>query len=286
MFRNYGDLTRRSLLELVASVPIVMMSYGCGRKEDVLYSNVVIDSFEDALEISLEKLERRHRETFHLVDEFEPEIYQSRPKHTGYYFCLAPDKSSEQYFSVLLSVLDSNNELDGHINSDYSQWLFKDKAEKPFRDIVTENSTVIGFATRLIYARLDYRVWSSNEFQEYMGKGGKGEPQIDVFAFLDEESEYEETLETIKHLQDTIWKVKNSSCLYVTRKGCDPRKDWLYQTDSSNQMLAFRKEAPTVEEIERQLRWRYPLETTHEWDGTPTIGDPSDVNTLPQVTWI
>ena len=248
-------------------------------------SDVVVTSSEDALVETLNQMENRHGEGFHLVKEVEPVEYEPLPGTVGYDFCLAPDAKAKHYFTARLVTDAETGRIRYDVVSNYTQWLFKGRVERSYCKLLAADTAVIGYAARISYARKDDILWREDQLKDYMGKGGSGDPRVEVFAFFDEDIKRSDASKAITRLQTALWKLDGSMCLVAARRGTDPRKEWIYMTPSSKLCRTSRGDAPTEKDVERVLKFHFGREGEDPWDGTAIVGDPSDPSTLPEVTW-
>ncbi|MBR3157763.1 MAG: hypothetical protein IKF14_01545 [Atopobiaceae bacterium] len=248
-------------------------------------SDVIVSSPEDALVETLNQMEIRHGEGFHLVKEVEPIEYEPLPDMVGYDFCLAPDARPKHYFTARLVTDAETGRIRYDVVSNYAQWLFKERAEGPYCKLLATDTAVIGYAARIFYARKDGILWREDQLNDYMGKGESNDPRVEVFAFFDEDVKRGDASRAITRLQAALWKLDGSMCLVAARRGADPRKEWIYMTPSSKQCRVSRGDVPTEKDVERVLKFHFGRDNEDLWDGTAIIGDPSDSSTLPEVTW-
>ena len=287
-------LSRRSLVRAALALPGVLLASGCsGRLPLDLGGNtmsdaITVESFDDAVSLALEQLAERHGEGFHLVDVVDHDAYEPSPGKVGYNFCLAPDASPERYFTAMVVAEAETGRLSHDVESNYSQWLFKERAEGPYRQVLERDEATVGFATSLFYTRVDARVWREDQLEEYMGDGGHNDPRVEAIAVLDAGIGREEAVSAIARIQEALWGLDGSMRLIAARRGANPREDWLYLTPSSKQKRRSRGDAPTEADVAGWLKVRYGHEDLQAWDGSATVGDPDPVSVgsgLPEVTW-
>ena len=290
-------LSRRSLVRAALALPGVLLASGCsGRLPLDLGGNtmsdaITVESFDDAVSLALEQLAERHGEGFHLVDVVDHDAYEPGPGKVGYNFCLAPDASPERYFTAMVVAEAETGRLSHDVESNYSQWLFKERAEGPYRQVLERDEATVGFATSLFYTRVDARVWREDQLEEYMGDGGHNDPRVEAIAVLDAGIGREEAVSAIARIQEALWGLDGSMRLIAARRGANPREDWLYLTASPKQLRGSHGDALTeadVKDIEDTLGFHYGREDLQAWDGTATVGDPDPSHVgsgLPEVTW-
>ena len=288
--------SRRSLVRAALALHGTLLAGGCSSRLPLgpgegPTSDVVIESFDDAVSLALEQLAERHGEGFHLVDVVDHDAYEPSPGKVGYNFCLAPDASPERYFTAMVVAEAETRRLSHDAGSNYSQWLFKDRAERPYRRVLERDEATVGYATTMFYTRMDDKVWQEDQLEEYMGAGGHNDPRVEAIAVLDAEIGREEAVVAIARMQEALWGLDGSMRLIAARRGADPREDWLYLTASPKQLRGSHGDALTeadVKDIEDTLGFHYGREDLQAWDGTATVGDPDPSHVgsgLPEVTW-
>ena len=289
-------LSRRGLVRAALALPGALLAGGCSGRLPLgpgegPTSDVVIESFDDAVSLALEQLAERHGEGFHFVDVVDHDAYEPGPGKVGYNFCLAPDAHPERYFTAMVVAEAETRRLCYDAGSNYSQWLFKGRAEAPYRRVLEQDEATVGYATSMSYTRMDDKVWQEDQLAEYMGDGGRNDPRVEAFAILDAEIGREEAVVAIARIQEALWRLDGSMCLIVTRRGANPREDELYLTPSSKQKRGSHGDSLTkddVEDIEFDIKCVYGTEDLQAWDGTATVGDPDPSHVgsgLPEVTW-
>ena len=176
--------SRRSLVRATLTLPWALLAGGCsGRLPIDLGGNtmsdaIAVESFDDAVSLALDQLAERHGEGFHLVDVVDHDAYEPSPGKVGYNFCLAPDASPERYFTAMVVADAETGRLSHDVESNYSQWLFKGRAEEPYRRALERDEATVGYATTMFYTRMDDKVWREDQLEEYMGDGGSNEPRV------------------------------------------------------------------------------------------------------------
>ncbi len=180
--------SRRSLVRAALTLPGALLAGGCsGRLPLDLGGNtmsdaITVESVDDAISLALEQLSERHGEGFHLVGEVEPITYEPGPGKVGYTCCLAPDASPERYFTAMVVAEAETGRLSHDVESNYSQWLFKGRAEEPYRRVLEQDEATVGYATSMFYTRMDAKLWREDQLEEYMGDGGSNEPRVEAIA--------------------------------------------------------------------------------------------------------
>lgn len=282
--------SRRNFVQTMLVLPGVFLTSGCFSHSPLNLggkpmSDTIIESVDDALSLSLEQLAERHGESFHYVDEVEPITYEPSSGEVGYTFCLAPDSHPDHYFTAMVVANAKTGKLSYDAESNFSQWLFKERAEQPYRRVLEQDEAAIGYATRIFYTHMDDKLWQDDQLETYMGEGGHGDPRVETFAVFDSALGRDEAVAAVTRIQAALWELDGSMCLTAVRRGADPREDWLYLTPSSKQLRSSRGDAPTTSEVEDIVELHYGTEDLQVWDGSATIGDPSLGSTLPEVTW-
>ena len=284
-------MTRRELALAMGALAASSLP-GCGllgRREEV--PDMTISGVEDARAYMLDALRERYGEEFRALDEVEPVInVVDASQHRNYELALAPVKDEDKPFGCSVSTNLSDDKLDSPAYDDYTQYLFKERMEGPYREAVAGVGDLAGYGVTLREPYMGDRVWRADELEEYLDNGYT-HPRVAVLLMVSRGGGTDSWAATIHDALAAVWGLGRRMDFHVGIEGTDPFSGFgtLYTLDISQTSPKTRDaEPPDIASIQKWMSGpcttASPEDGYEPWDGTGDPGDPGYAKRRP-ITW-
>ena len=291
-------LTRKHFLQVVGLLSSEAILSGCSKemlemdsffnftKGDKV-SDIEIPDTDTACSLALDCLHERYKEPFIRITDVDIEVGDTDipDKITRYEILVAPEKSPKKMFTVSIKRRQDNHRLWGLICDNYQQYLFTPIVCKPFEEYFAHCEGVDGYSASLFYNKMDSKVWTADQVEQYMGFGMDGDPEVSVFALLSKDS-----TENLAHLiykaHIDLAKLKRNMKFVFGISGSDMKKinNAVYSTHVDYEIFITRRSAQiSYESVLDEVSSNIKKVTDDGWDGIGTVGDPDSVIT--SITW-
>lgn len=184
---------------------------------------------------------------------------------------------------------------------DYLQYLFKERAEGPFLEVLARDELLAGYAA-VLYGRADRIMWEEGDYERYMGSGGFLSPYVRVFVAYPAGAGARECAEDLARLMEELRACGTSFEIIVFDEGRNPIKESLYRDSfgpdgGSGALITNDPSAgsvPSVERLERSIEGRRSFQAMREdppapWDGDGhpdgLAQDPTGYASYPTIIW-
>ena len=202
----------------------------------------------------------------------------------------APADKPEQVFGATLQVSTTDKHAASEVLADWSQYYFRDRAEKPFKEALATCEGLVGWAARLIYVHRDDKVWKPEDYEAYMGEGTRRDPHVEVVLMLPQGLDAQAYAQIAAPCFKTLYALNQTMEVSVGVKGLDYRKSPLRSPDADEIDVTSRRDAPDEARLARDFaEYLAQLDTNATWngngnpDGRP--GDPGSTDSYPTVHW-
>lgn len=285
-------MTRRELALAMGALAASSLP-GCGllrRREEV--PDMTISGVEDARAYMLDALCERYGEEFRAIDEVDPAInVVDASQHRNYELALVPVQDEDKPFGCSVSTNLSDDKLDSPAYDDYTQYLFKERMEGPYREAVAGVGELAGYSVTLREPYMGDRLWRADELEEYLNNGYT-HPRVRVLLMLLRNGDFDSWAATIHDALAAVWGLDRRMDVYAGVEGTDPfsSSSPLYTLDISQTSPKTRDAEPPDAATVRRLMWvlgdddTSPWDGYEPWDGTGDPGDPGYARRRP-ITW-
>ena len=249
-------------------------------------SDIEIPDKESAKDFVLSELCKRYNEDFIEVDGTEVTAYDpDEDREICYEMLVAPKTQPSKVFTSMVYTNADTNKQVFPVMDNYQQYLFTPIVCKPFEEYFAHCEGVDGYSASLFYNKMDSKVWTADQVEQYMGFGMDGDPEVSVFALLSKDS-----TENLAHLiykaHIDLAKLKRSMQINFALTGSDIRRpnNIIYCTHVGYEIFVTRKSAQiSYESVLDEVSSNIKKVTDDGWDGIGTVGDPDSVIT--SITW-
>ena len=282
-------MTRRELV-LAGALAAASLA-GCGLPGREGVPDLTISGVEDARSYMLDALRGRYGEEFRALEEVDPVISViDASQHRNYELAFAPVQDEGKPFACSVSTNLSDDKLDSPAYDDYTQYLFKEEMEGPYRDALTGIGGFVGHSVTLQEPYMGDRVWGDDELEEYLDNGYT-HPRVAVLLMVSRDGTPVPWSEAIHDALAAVWGLGRRMDFHVGIEGTDPFSGFgtLYTLDISQTSPKTRDAEPPDATAIR--KWMSGPRTTaspedgyEPWDGTGDPGDPGYAKRT-QVTW-
>ena len=245
-----------------------------------------VEDGQFARHLCLETMAERYGEAF-AIDAFEEAKVRGL---TVYNLVAAPETRRFQAFGCTLRVDEGSRKVAEGPLTDYSHYLFKERAERPFTDAVKGANGLAGYAATLTYVRYDDVEWRREDYPAYMGSGGIRDPRVEVLLMFPRGLDAEEYAARAKPCLDSLYGLGLPVGVYMGVEGSDPIKQPLRGIDVDEEFPGTRSGGPD----ERRLRqdfddalFEFAFDAQWDGDGNPDGKpfDPGSARAYPTVHW-
>lgn len=249
-------------------------------------SDIEISDKKSAKDFILSELNKRYDEDFIQVDGTEIIAYDPDEDHEICYEMLVAPKTqpSKVFTSMIYTNADTNKQV-FPVMDNYQQYLFTPIVCKPFEEYFAHCEGVDGYSASLFYNKMDSKVWTADQVEQYMGLGMDGDPVVGMLIMVARTSP-EEVAQIIYDAHISCAQFNRNMRLVFGLTGCDMRdsKNNIYGTHLDYMYLNTRKNASfqytdIVKEVANQMK----IVKETGWDGIGRVGDPNNV--VSSVTW-
>ena len=255
---------------------------------------MVIKSKDEAAAHVAGELEKCYGTQFELVSQDDAWV-DTTGRVLTYEMLFAPESDRDRVFGAFVRADAGSGRVEGVAESDYSQYLFKDRAEAPFRSVLAGLGGLAGWSARLDYARFASKPWRAEDFDAYMGFGVPGDPTVEVVLMMPRGRGIGEWSETAASCFRSLYGLKRSMEVVVGLEGADYRKSPLRPMDVDEADPNSRRPAPSAESLAEDFGWLSDDELSPTgpkavpWDGNGNPDgkpqDPGSTSAYPTVHW-
>ena len=288
------SISRRALAAALAPALAGLLS-GCGvLNVSQGELDVVIKNKDEAAAHVAGELEKCYGARFELVSRDDAWV-DTTGRVLTYEMLFAPEGDRGRVFGAFVRADVKSGHAVGSVESDYSQYLFKERAEAPFRSALAGLEGLAGWAARLTKARFASKPWHAEDFDAYMGSGGMRDPSVEVVLMMPRGRSVEEWAETAAPCFKSLYGLKRSMEVVVGLEGADFRKSPLRPMDVDEADPNSRRPAPSAESLAEDFGWLSDDELSPTgpkavpWDGNGNPDrkpqDPGSTSAYPTVHW-
>ena len=245
-----------------------------------------VEDGQSARHLCLETMGERYGESFSIVDGGD-----ARGRGLAVYnFTVVPNSKQSQVFSCTLRVdKGSRRVMEGPL-ADYSQYLFKERAERPFADAVKDAEGLAGYAATLTYVRYDEVEWSEGDYLSYMGAGEGQDPRVEVLLMFPRGLDAEVYAARAKPCLDSLYGLGLPVGVYMGVEGSDPIKQPLRGIDAEEEFPETRGSGPDKKRLRQDFDdalFEFAFDTRWDGNGSPDRKpqDPGSTRSYPTVHW-
>ncbi|WP_314773814.1 hypothetical protein [Lancefieldella rimae] len=290
-------LTRKHFLQVVGLLSSEAILSGCSKEKLEMgsffnftkgdkVSDIEIPDKKSAKDFILSELSKRYDEDFIQVDGTEMTAYDpDEDREICYEMLVAPKTQLSKVFTSMVYTNADTNKQVFPVMDNYQQYLFTPIVCKPFEEYFAHCEGVDGYSASLFYNKMDSKVWTADQVEQYMGFGMDGDPEVSVFALLSKDS-----TENLAHLiykaHIDLAKLKRSMQINFALTGSDIRRpnNIIYCTHVGYEVFVTRRSAQiSYESVLDEVSSKIKKVTDDGWDGIGTVGDPDSVIT--SITW-
>ncbi|MCR5631164.1 MAG: hypothetical protein K6F24_04320 [Atopobiaceae bacterium] len=249
-------------------------------------SDEIISTESDAIKVTLDELEGRYKEHFKYITSTEIKTsFFNQTNENRIEMLVAPILNNSNVFSAYLYVNAETKKQSHPVLDNYQQYLFMPIVCKPFEEYFANCEGVDGYSASLFYNKMDSKVWTADQVEQYMGFGVDGDPEVSVIIMLAKDS-----TENLAHLiykaHIDLAKLKRNMKFVFGISGSDMKKinNAVYSTHVDYEIFITRKSAQiSYESVLDEVSSNIKKVTDDGWDGTVVVGDLDKV--IPSITW-
>ena len=285
-------MTRRELalaLGALAAAPLA----GCGLLGREEVPDLAVGGADDALSYALGALRGRYGEGFAEVEGVERRTQDLKHgKEVAYWLTLAPTEDAGKQFSCSVRAEAEGGRLLSVAQDDYTQYVFKEQMEGPYREAVAGVGSLAGCGVVMREPYMGDRLWRADELEAYLANGYT-HPGVEVTLMLPRDGDFDSWAATIHAALAAVWGLGRRLSVYAGFEGTDPLSTGTspFALDISQWSPKTRDtEPPDEAAVMHRMKWvlgdddTSPWDGYEPWDGTGDPGDPGRT-TRAQITW-